>query len=286
MPFFSILGDDGTKNLFTMQQQHPPPPSVFFLDATASIIHRRTRSLVVTALPKSPLSTALIFELRSRDFHTSELHCVPGITHLFTHLFSRSVHRQPLLVCTVFQRIWFGWGWRIRVIVDLNSLYGGICGGGVIYFLKSVLNSSWDTCSLLALTDGDVMERLEIFSFQCDKENSLLHISSLSLPPPPSHPCSSVLQNPPERPSSFFLSSPHLIPSLHCCVLAFQVPHSSARHTNLPVGPPEELLACDYPLVFRADKHTHENRENERDNKFIDWWFHSFITSEEPFMVS
>lgn len=145
-----------------------------------------------------------------------------------------------------------------------------------------------DTCSLLVLTDVDVMEWLEIFSFQCDKENSLLHISSLSLffPSPLSHPCSSVLQNPPERPSSFFLSSPRLIPSLHCCVLAFQVPHSSARHTNLPVGPPEQFLACDYPLVFHADKHTQENREKGRDNKFIGWWFHWFITSEEQFIVS
>lgn len=40
-------------------------------------------------------------------------------------------------------------------------------------------------------------------------------------------------------------------------VLAFQLPHSSAQHTDLAAGPAEEFLACDYPLIFHWQTHTH-----------------------------
>lgn len=64
-------------------------------------------------------------------------------------------------------------------------------------------------------------------------------------------------------------------------VLTHQVPHSSAQHSDLAAGLPEEFLAYDYPLIFhsRTDTHslthkrvcTHTHSQAAGCNKLKEW---------------
>ncbi len=95
-----------------------------------------------------------------------------------------------------------------------------------------------------------------------------------SFPPPTPSPLlgHSFFPLPRSRPSSTLLTSFVIFPliPLPNIVLTFQVPHSSARHTDLPAGLPEEFLACDYPLIFHLHTHTHAHTPSGG-NKLMEW---------------
>lgn len=116
----------------------------------------------------------------------------------------------------------------------------------------------------LSLKSGLVLPLLGIFSFQDDKNlpTSFLYLILLL----------HFLATP-------FFSSPLLLSfrtvlmsflifpliPLPNIVLTFLVLHSFAQHTNLTAGPPEEFLACDYPLIFHLHTHTGGG------NKLLEW---------------
>lgn len=145
-----------------------------------------------------------------------------------------------------------------------------------------------NSCSFITLTALNSTQSFGIFSFLCDKKKKTPNFIPLPPSPPPPllyTPFPLTLMSCP-----VLLDLPCVLrqffPSFLCCniVLAFQVPHSSVQHTNLPVGPPEEFLACDYLLVFHEDTHTHINVEGEAINSQN--WVYSFITVAVRFIVS